>query len=98
MILIRDIIDWVQRHILVIILLAVGAWFIGFEKETLRTIITCVLIGCACVIFSGITTYAYTKLNLIQEGNTDALSRIYMGNCLLFGLVCAGFYFAQFRF
>ncbi len=89
--------DWCKRHALLTILVLLALMYIGFERETLRTLATCFIYACAVVIFSGITTYAYTTVNFIQERNTDAIAKIYLGNCLLFGLVAVGVQFTQFR-
>lgn len=90
-------INWILRHWFVVLLFVVALIFIGFERETLRTLATCFVYACTAIILSGIAVYAYTSVDFIQERNTDAIAKIYLGTCLLIGLVVAGVQFTQFR-
>ncbi len=90
-------IDWILRHWFVVVLFVLSLLCIGFERETLRTLATCFVYGCAVIFLSGIAVYAYTSVDFIHERNTDAIAKIYLGTCLLIGLVVAGVQFTQFR-
>lgn len=89
--------DRMKRNTILTIILFVSLCLIGFERETLRTLITCVVIGSGAVIFSGIVLYCYTKFNFIKKEDTNAIVQIFKAVCFLFGFVVAGCYFAQFH-
>lgn len=79
------------RHGALVGLVGVALWWLGrWQTEALQTIALGAAVCGAAVLTASLATWAFTRLDLVAAGDTGALSRIFLGVCLLYGLVALG--------
>lgn len=89
--------QWILRHWFPVALIFAMLASLDFERETLRVIASCVVYFCTTLILAGLGVFAFTSVNFIQERDTNAIAKIFLGTCLLVGLIVAGVQFTQYR-
>lgn len=90
-------IHWLYRHWFPALLAVAMLAFLNFERETLRVVATIAIYFCTTLVLAGLGVFAFTSVNFIQERDTNAIAKIFLGTCLLVGLIVAGVQFTQYR-
>jgi hypothetical protein len=83
--------DSLKRNAVLLAIIIAGVWWLGrWSTAALETLALGAAVSAAATITAGIATWAYTRLDLVRTGDTSAISRIYLGVAICYGLVVLG--------
>jgi hypothetical protein len=92
----KDILNFVTRHATWIVLAVFALLLFQPALSEIRTILLIVTIDCLALALSGVSLYAYTKIDFLKEGANINPGLIFLGVHICVGLVVLGVYIAQF--
>jgi len=91
--------DFIRRHFVWLIGIAVGLYAIKFKVEVIDTIITSVILVLLATGLANVAVYSYTKykFNKNISVNANALGLIFLGVCFIIGSISNGAVFTFFK-
>ncbi len=87
--------DFIKRNAVWLGLGTFAALTLGPAISEYKTIMMMILIECLALALSGLSVYAYTKLDFIREKSTSILGQIFLGVHLCTGLSLLSIYFTM---
>ncbi|MFA6571082.1 MAG: hypothetical protein WCT77_07580 [Bacteroidota bacterium] len=92
----KDVLNFIKRHATWIVLTVITLLLFQPGMSEIRTLLLIVAIDCVALALSGISLYAYTKIDLLKEGSSINPGLVFLGVHICVGLVVLGVYIAQF--
>lgn len=91
----KDIKNWIVRNLAWFGIGLIVLFYLSFNSEILNTIMISIIFVCLAIGLSGLTAFAYTKLDFISN-DRPILGQIFIGVSIIITGILIGVYITQF--
>lgn len=86
-----DVLGLLKRNAVLVAIVIGALWWLGrWSSAALETIALGAAVSAAATLTASLAVWAFTRLDLVRSGDTAALSRIFLGVAICYGLVALG--------
>jgi hypothetical protein len=93
-------IDFIKRNSIIIILLILGLYFLGFVNEFAKLIYSIIAIAGLNILIANISVFTFTKINFTDTENSKykfmVIGLVYLGTSILIAGSIFGMYYIYF--
>lgn len=91
----NDIKSFILRVGAIWIIILLCAWYLGFQKDIIDLSVITTLYVCLGILLAGLSTWGFTKLNFVKQGDTISLVNIFRAIMTVIAALIIAYYFRK---
>jgi len=87
--------SFIMRTGAIVVIAFFSSWYLGYETDILNLSAITIYYVCLGILLAGFSTWGFTKLNFVKQGDTISLVNIFRAIMMVIAALIIAYYFKR---